>query len=123
VAPFASFVYTIHAQGIVLERRDLPDQGECMGKVSITFFEILYVVCVCGCIIEEKILGLFTCSVFFPSKRENIGERYLLFAMKQLLTGPCIQSQRSPHSSYKVSPDWRPPFRFNKKTNNMYNGP
>jgi len=27
VAPFASFVYTIHAQGIVLQRQDSPGQG------------------------------------------------------------------------------------------------
>ena len=26
-------------------------------------------------------------------------------------------------SSCKVSPDWRPPFKFNKRTNSMYNGP
>jgi len=37
VAPFASFVYTIHAQGIVLERQDLPGQGECMRKYHWTF--------------------------------------------------------------------------------------
>lgn len=46
MAPFASFVYTIHAQGIVLERQDPPGQGEFMRKISITFFEIVYVVCV-----------------------------------------------------------------------------
>ncbi|XP_020603689.1 DNA repair protein RAD51 homolog 2-like [Orbicella faveolata] len=46
VAPFASFVYTIHAQGIVLERQDPPGQGDFMRKISITFFEIVYVVCV-----------------------------------------------------------------------------
>jgi len=34
VAPFASFVYTIHAQGIVLQRQDSPGQGECMRKIS-----------------------------------------------------------------------------------------
>ena len=28
----------------------------------------------------------------------------------------------SPRSSYKVSPDWRPPFRFNKRPNNRNNG-
>ena len=28
-----------------------------------------------------------------------------------------------PRSSYKVSPDWRPPVRFNKRTNNRNNGP
>ena len=36
VAPFASFVYTIHAQGIVLERQDPPGQGECLRKILIT---------------------------------------------------------------------------------------
>ena len=29
----------------------------------------------------------------------------------------------SPHSPYKVSPDWRPPLRFNKRTNSRNNGP
>ena len=28
----------------------------------------------------------------------------------------------SPRSSYKVSPDWRPPLRFNKRTNSRNNG-
>ena len=37
VAPYASFVYTIHAQGIVLEHQDPPGQGEFMRKTSITF--------------------------------------------------------------------------------------
>ena len=40
MAPFASFVYTIHAQGIVLERQDPTGQGEFMRKTSITFFTI-----------------------------------------------------------------------------------
>ena len=56
MAPFASFVYTIQAQGIVLERQDPLGQGECRIKISITFFEIVYV---------ETISGVVTCSVFF----------------------------------------------------------
>ena len=83
VAPFASFVYTIHAQGIVLERQDLPGQGECMRKISIILK--YFMLCVCE-IIEGKISGLFTCSVFFSSNRENIGKRYLLVALKHLYT-------------------------------------
>ena len=36
---------------------------------------------------------------------------------------PYSSSSGSSSSSYTVSPDWRPPLRFNKRTNNRNNGP
>ena len=44
--------------------------------------------------------------------------------MHSIMNGQSIQyNTGSPRSSYKVSPDWRPPLRFNKRTNNRNNGP